>query len=118
MENQLLGAAIMGIRSELSGIYYVLGSYPHTARLTYWPCQEITDKNAGTSSTWHLHAIYVQNTMQHDAFEFLVQHIHFAGNNQWQKQLDPNYNLLFKVMYILKEVGSGICWVWQAGNDV
>jgi hypothetical protein len=29
-----------------------------------------------------------------------------------------NYDPLFKVAYVLKEVASGICRVWQAGKDI
>jgi hypothetical protein len=56
--------------------------------------------------------------MQRDAFKFLRWYIHFADNCQWPKQSDNNYDPLFKVTYVLKEVGSGICQVWQAGKDV
>jgi hypothetical protein len=56
--------------------------------------------------------------MQHDAFEFLRRYIHFANNSQWPEQSDNNYDPLFKVTYVLKEVGSGIRRVWQAGKDV
>ena len=61
---------------------------------------------------------YVQNTMQWDAFEFMRQHIHFADNYKQPKTTDKNYNPLFKVTYILKEVGLGIRQVWHAGKDV
>ena len=61
---------------------------------------------------------YVQNTMRRDAFEFMRQHIHFTDNYQRPKTTDKNYDPLFKVTYVLKEVGSGIRRVWQAGKDV
>ncbi len=61
---------------------------------------------------------YVQNTMQCNAFEFLRRYIHFAKNYQQQKQSVNNYDSLFKITYVLKEVGSGIRQVWQAGKDV
>ncbi len=61
---------------------------------------------------------YVQNTMQRDAFEFLRRYIHFADNYQRPKQSDKNYDPLFKVTYVLKEVGAGIRRVWQAGKDI
>ena len=62
---------------------------------------------------------YVQNTMQHDAYEFLRQYIHFADNYQWpRKQSNKNQDWLFKVTYILKEIISGICRVWQARKDI
>ncbi len=61
---------------------------------------------------------YVQNTMQHDAFEFLWWYIHFANNYQRPKQYDNNYDPLLKVNFVLKEVRSDIRRVWQAGKDV
>jgi len=61
---------------------------------------------------------YVQNTMQQDAFEFMRRHIHFTDNYKRPKTTDKNYDPLFKVTYVLKEVGLGICRVWHAGKDV
>ncbi len=61
---------------------------------------------------------YVLNTMRRDAFKFLWRYIHFANNYQRPKQSDNNYDQLFKATYVLKEVGSGICWVGQAEKDV
>jgi len=61
---------------------------------------------------------YVQNTMQRDAFEFMRRHIHFADNYKRPKTTDKNYDQLFKVAYVLKEVGLGIRRVWHAGKDV
>ena len=56
---------------------------------------------------------YVQNTMQRDAFEFMRRHIHFADNCKRPKTADKNYDPLFKVTYVLKEVGLGIRRVWH-----
>ena len=61
---------------------------------------------------------YVQNTMQRDAFEFMRRHIHFADNCKRPKTAEKNYDPLFKVTYVLKEVGLGIRRVWHAGKDV
>jgi len=46
------------------------------------------------------------------------RYIHFADNYKWPKTTDKNYNPLFKVTYILKEVRFVIRWVWYAGKDV
>jgi len=56
--------------------------------------------------------------MQRDAFEFMRRHIHFTDNYKRPKTTDKNYNPLFKVTYVLKEVGLGIRRVWHAGKDV
>ena len=61
---------------------------------------------------------YVQNTMQRDEFEFMRRYIHFADNYKWPKTMDKNYDPLFKVTYVLKEVRFGIRRVWHAGKDV
>ena len=46
------------------------------------------------------------------------RHIHFADNYKRPKTTDKNYDPLFKVAYVLKEVGLGIRRVWHAGKDV
>jgi hypothetical protein len=95
----------------------MLGSYPHILR-----CHFESDKKL-QRKMWHyppygIGMPYVQNTMQRDAFKFLQQYIHFANNYQQPKQSDNNYDPLFKVTQVLKEIRSGICRVWQAGKDV
>ncbi len=75
-------------------------------------------RNMWRRSPYGISMPYIQNTMMRDAFEFLRQYIHFSENYQRPKSSDANFDPLFKVSYVLEEVGSGIHRVWQAGKDV
>jgi len=60
--------------------------------------------------------------MRRDAFEFLRRRIHFAENdqrkNQGKNQGEPGYDPLFKVRYVLDEIGKGLIKVWHAGKNL
>ena len=56
--------------------------------------------------------------MRRDAFEFLRRHIHFADNHKQKRQGETGYDPLFKVRYVLDEIGKGLKRVWSAGKNL
>ena len=56
--------------------------------------------------------------MRRDAFEFLRRHIHFAENDQRKNAGESGYDPLFKVRYVLDEIGKGLIRVWRAGQKL
>ena len=56
--------------------------------------------------------------MRRDAFEFLRRHIHFAENDQRKNQGEPGYDPLFKVRYVLDEIGKGLIKLCHAGKNL
>ena len=60
----------------------------------------------------------MKNSMRQDAFEFLRRHIHFAENDQRKNKGEPGYDPLFKVQYVLDEIGKGLIKVLQAGKNL
>ncbi len=56
--------------------------------------------------------------MQRDAFEFLRRYIHFVDNHKQKWEGEPGYDVLFKVRYVLDEIGKGLRRVWSAGKKL
>ncbi len=52
------------------------------------------------------------------SYEVLGRHIHFADNHKQKHQSEPGYDPLFKVRYVLDEIGKGLIGVWSAGKKL
>jgi hypothetical protein len=77
-----------------------------------------TTRKLWQGSPYGLSIPYVRNSMQRDAFEFLRRHIHFADNHKQKREGEPGYDVLFKVRYVLDEIGKGLRRVWSAGKKL
>jgi hypothetical protein len=56
--------------------------------------------------------------MRQDAFEFLRRHIHFADNHKQKHEAESGYDPVFKVRYVLDEIGKGLIRVGSAGKKL
>jgi hypothetical protein len=70
------------------------------------------------ASPYGLSIPYVRNAMTWNAYEFMHQHIHFAGNSMNIASGSDGYDPLFKVRYAMKSIQEGLLKVWTAGKDV
>jgi hypothetical protein len=67
-------------------------------------------------SPYGLSISYIWNAMMWNAYEFMCQHIHFAGNPMNIPSGSDGYDPLFKVRYALKSIHEGLLKVWTAGK--
>jgi hypothetical protein len=69
-------------------------------------------------SPYGLSIPYVRNSMQRDAFEFIHRHIHFVDNHKQKCESELGYDPLFKVRYVIDEIGKGLIRVWSTGKKL
>ncbi len=62
--------------------------------------------------------LYIENSMPCNSFEFMSQYIHFVDNVKKKKRDHPNYDPLYKIKYVLKELMKGMKQAWTTGMRV